>query len=533
MAEKSRDLLINAALLTGLACLLRIRFGTELGPTDDAYMTWRGACNLAEGLGFVYNPGERVLPTSTPLYAMIMAALYYCTSYLPHQTYFALAVILDAVTLVLLWDLLRRSFPGSFLAASFTLCFSLNYLWALSSIQGMESPLFLFLMIGSAWAFSRNLQLLAACFAGLVAVTRPEGLLFAALAALIIVRSPGKRAPALLVLALPLGCWLVFSQFYYGSLVPNSLLAKSRAYVRPAGSAFYWSLAYLTQSFAFAPYDWRLTVLPLAVFLAWFGLKEARHAPRPVLLLICFSAGILGAYAVFNPLMFFWYSIAMLPGLLLLIFLGFRHFERRAEGKPVLSSTFAAVFILLPCSVVFYLNTIPGKLPWLSIVTSDQALAAGDEAEIAEGTLLALGTKRREDFYRQAAAAILSMHQERATIIAPEFGALGYGNRLKLISSLAHVNPEVLPFLPVPGRYLEPGATNAISREMVEHFAPDFVVSMQNFVEVLMRDDWFAANYRLRNTYSGWFFGQAPIHVFERKQEKGAESSLGAAPDLQ
>ncbi len=38
---------------------------------DDAYITFRYARNLAEGLGLVYNPGEWVLGTTAPLWAIL------------------------------------------------------------------------------------------------------------------------------------------------------------------------------------------------------------------------------------------------------------------------------------------------------------------------------------------------------------------------------------------------------------------------------------------------------------------------------
>jgi hypothetical protein len=40
---------------------------------DDSYITYRYAANLARGAGFVYNAGERILSTTTPLYALILA----------------------------------------------------------------------------------------------------------------------------------------------------------------------------------------------------------------------------------------------------------------------------------------------------------------------------------------------------------------------------------------------------------------------------------------------------------------------------
>ncbi|HEC35405.1 MAG TPA: hypothetical protein ENI39_02600, partial [Anaerolineae bacterium] len=42
---------------------------------DDAYITFRYARNLVEGRGFVYNLGERVLGTTTPLYTLLLSGL--------------------------------------------------------------------------------------------------------------------------------------------------------------------------------------------------------------------------------------------------------------------------------------------------------------------------------------------------------------------------------------------------------------------------------------------------------------------------
>ena len=42
---------------------------------DDAPITYRYAENLAAGHGFVYNIGERILGTSTPLYTLLLAGL--------------------------------------------------------------------------------------------------------------------------------------------------------------------------------------------------------------------------------------------------------------------------------------------------------------------------------------------------------------------------------------------------------------------------------------------------------------------------
>ena len=42
---------------------------------DDAYITFRYARNIASGVGFVYNAGDPVLGTTTPAYALLLAAV--------------------------------------------------------------------------------------------------------------------------------------------------------------------------------------------------------------------------------------------------------------------------------------------------------------------------------------------------------------------------------------------------------------------------------------------------------------------------
>src|SRR5215831_1190743 len=41
---------------------------------DDSYITYRYAQNLLQGHGLVFNPGEYVLSTTTPLYTLLLAA---------------------------------------------------------------------------------------------------------------------------------------------------------------------------------------------------------------------------------------------------------------------------------------------------------------------------------------------------------------------------------------------------------------------------------------------------------------------------
>src|SRR5450759_3208716 len=62
-----------AIYLTGTTLLI-YSFFSRWG-YDDPFITYRYAANLQHGLGFVYNPDERVLSTTTPLFTLLLALL--------------------------------------------------------------------------------------------------------------------------------------------------------------------------------------------------------------------------------------------------------------------------------------------------------------------------------------------------------------------------------------------------------------------------------------------------------------------------
>jgi hypothetical protein len=73
---------------------------------DDPYITYRYAENIYQGVGFVYNPGENVLSTTTPLFSFILALSRFLFDDLPQ-----FALFISAISLPLggffLWDLAR------------------------------------------------------------------------------------------------------------------------------------------------------------------------------------------------------------------------------------------------------------------------------------------------------------------------------------------------------------------------------------------------------------------------------------------
>jgi hypothetical protein len=78
---------------------------------DDSYITFRYARNLLAGEGFVYNPGEAILGTTTPLYALLMTGLGALTGGVDApfpQLALGINALADAATVWLLWALGRK-----------------------------------------------------------------------------------------------------------------------------------------------------------------------------------------------------------------------------------------------------------------------------------------------------------------------------------------------------------------------------------------------------------------------------------------
>jgi len=195
---------------------------------EDAYITFRYARNIAQGSGFVYNVGERVLGTTTPLQTLLLAALG--PLFGPDTIPTIAAVLMPAFGIaagVLAYTALTGLGISRAGAAAGILLFYLHPLAIRTSLGGMETPLVLFLMALSLHFLSRKQSVPATIAVALLVLCRVDGLIWAGLvvgvALLSRYRRPLKQAGGFLAVLLP---WLVFASLYFGSPLPTSMLAK-------------------------------------------------------------------------------------------------------------------------------------------------------------------------------------------------------------------------------------------------------------------------------------------------------------------
>src|SRR6185436_2567903 len=258
-------------LVLALALVLRSAIAVLLGPHpfDDTFITFRYALNLAAGHGFVFNLGERVLGTTTPLWALLLAGFRVLGAPLP-ETALALSLLADAATAILMWRLLDRLGFPAWVSLAGPLLF-LAIFDALSiSRSGMEEPLFTTLVMATLYAVAAGRLAAAGCAAGLAALVRPEGLVLLPLLLLAGLLLPGRVPPwrrllAVALAAAVLGVWAVFAVGYFGSPVPQSIVAKASHMAKDPGLVrFSWmNLALFAASGQFGGGIYERTLLQL------------------------------------------------------------------------------------------------------------------------------------------------------------------------------------------------------------------------------------------------------------------------------
>jgi hypothetical protein len=202
---------------------------------DDAYISFRYLDNWLAGLGLVFNPGERIEGYTNFLWIVVLAPLR--LSGLEVET---ASLALSVVSLVLLgWAVYHtaKDLAGNRQAgwAALILMLGSHHLarWAGS---GMETVFFAALIaLANQQLVARDAHAPASSLLyGLAALTRPTGVLHAAIAFVVVLPWNGSQRigraiklfpPALLFLLFPVGHFL-FRWFYYGSPLPNTAYTK-------------------------------------------------------------------------------------------------------------------------------------------------------------------------------------------------------------------------------------------------------------------------------------------------------------------
>lgn len=227
-------LLLCLLVIFVFGCLLFVPF-----TSDDAYITMRYARNAADGLGLVFNPGERVEGYSNPLWLglLIVAAKVGVDLVVAAK---ALGILAGLVTVLLALGTMQRvSGRRDWLCRIGVVPLVTSAALIVYATSGLETVLYACLLTGIVYCWllegPSGWWGVAACALG-AALTRPEGA--GVLAAVVVARfiAPCDRAedgrdqsrhylPLALALAILAG-FLVWRHAYFGQWLPNTFYAK-------------------------------------------------------------------------------------------------------------------------------------------------------------------------------------------------------------------------------------------------------------------------------------------------------------------
>jgi hypothetical protein len=214
---------------------------------DDAYISYRYACNLVHGHGLVFKPGETVEGYTNFLWTMLSAvpiALGIFPAGLALAANIGLSVGLVGLTYALAGRLAGSGARAIWLLlAAFLLSIDVSLLTFGARGSGMETALFAFLellAVALLWGWDTVgtvMRVAAGVCLALAALTRPEGLLVAGVALAARCWQDWKRSGRgtaarellwtllpFLVIVVPYEIWRIS---YYGYLFPNTFYAKT------------------------------------------------------------------------------------------------------------------------------------------------------------------------------------------------------------------------------------------------------------------------------------------------------------------
>jgi len=423
---------------------------------DDAFITYRYARNLVTGYGFVYNPGESVLGTTTPLYTLLLALLALVSG----QDIRLLGHFVSITSLwlsgAMLYSLGKNR--DTMLAAAIALVFVTNPL--LISAIGMETLFLVALMLMALKAYCSEKFQLTGLLLGLLVLTRLETALFAGLlgAHFLLQR---RQLPYWLLIAVAASVpWLVFAWHTFGSVIPHSVQAKvieraaGHGYSFPLGAVLWWGV-YVNETL------WYLALVPLVLFGIYEALKNGARSQAYALILAWTVVYFVAASFVAGS--FPWYYGPLVPGFAIIVALGTDFLARVVnllkprDGRLTTDRLRTAAFCVITLGVL----TLQ-----LSSWSSDWVSFSGRVVD------------RRYVEGREVANWLNTHADEGESLAAEEIGVLGYFADIKIVDLYGLVTPNLLP-------YLEHGRAETL-RQAITIYEPDYVLARHpDLIELL------------------------------------------------
>ncbi len=287
-----------------LLCLTAVlAFGMRRQMPDDAYIYLRISQNIVGLHQWAFNPGVPVNAATSPLYAVLLSLIVLL--HLPGLTT-ALIVAAAIGLFALAWAIFAGTrFMG--LPAALLMAMVGSTFPTLLRAEGLETPVYLALIALTALAVEGGNEWLIGLAAGFTILGRPEGVAMAGLAVgTQWIRSGRLPWRGACLAVLPLGIWLAYCRYAFGTIVPHTMKIKALQ----SGVKF-WSGSWFAEFLTQLPGHKVLFVLALVGLV--MAVRQFRHHPFLLLILLFGIVQTVGYTVLKAPPGYFWYDA---PGVL-------------------------------------------------------------------------------------------------------------------------------------------------------------------------------------------------------------------------
>lgn len=428
------SLAIVAALT--LASLFPILVAYDYPPflNDDSYITLTYAKNLAAGRGFVFNHPPATLGTTTPLFALVVAAL--ASAFSPANIQ-PIAVFLTAFCwLGSAWTLygFRRAWGLEDWQAGIVSAVIIGKGWI--HFLGMEAYVFAFLLVLSLSLLFSQRFLLAGFAAGLLFLTRGEGILVCGVILITALVTQWRKGELFDIqsvqitlkiaigFAMPVMAWLLYAQPTFGSVLPNTLAAKQAQGQNGLGIPFLQRLTYewlplWGKNFAVSDVPF-INIWWLIIGIGLLGVIRNR---RQWLIFIAWIGLYILGYTSLNVSAYWWYQLPILFVLQLLFGLGIIELVTWLSNRIKPSALARGISVIL----VGILLWVVAK-PTVNVVATYEGDARGE-------SYVALS-----QWFRR--------HTQPSDSIAfIEIGYLGYHTDNRIVDLAGLILPDIVPHI--------------------------------------------------------------------------------------
>ena len=466
-AEHRDDLLVLLAAALPLTLLLvreRMIAGAAGFPLDDSWIHLHFARNLAEGVGFAYNPGTPVAGSTAPLWTLLLAASARLVG-----ASLLVAKVVGVALGVGAALLLRRAARACGASSSAAVVSAVALLWAgpfaWGALSGMEVTLAALLATASVLAVVHGYVLLAAVAGALAALARPEAIVLLPFVALAGTTAPRRLALFVVIVAVALAPFAAFCWATTGTPFPLTASAKVEGGLlgRLVGVREAARLTWIDRPLAFCV-EWLRwlarthPLLPLAlpaIALAW---RRSR------------AIGIVGLVLLAHPL-----AMALLAP-----------YRGPAFQEGRYSIHLLPIALLVLTAAWVSVDSRPLVARWAGTAYLALALVA----LVPAADRYAWGVQNINAMQVHIGHWVDQHLPRTATLAVNDIGAIAYVSRRPVLDLMGLVTPEIRPYR----REGEPGVLRFIAER-----CPDVVIVFPSwFPGVASRDEVFVPVYRVQ-----------------------------------